>query len=57
DKEFKKVLKWLNVVDPASNYSSALGVREPGTGNWLLVGDEYKDWKGHQGGVLWLYGI
>ncbi|CUS12929.1 unnamed protein product, partial [Tuber aestivum] len=52
-----KVLKWLNVVDPTSSYSSALAVREPGTGNWLLAGGEYKDWKGDRGGVLWLYGI
>ncbi|CUS12931.1 unnamed protein product, partial [Tuber aestivum] len=57
DREFWEILKWLNVVDPASNYSSALAVREPGTGSWLLEGDEYKDWKGDRGGVLWLYGI
>ncbi|KAG0634235.1 hypothetical protein HOY80DRAFT_1099822 [Tuber brumale] len=56
-KEFRGVLRWLNVVDPASNYSSAIDVREPGTGNWLLEGDEYREWKGGRGGVLWLYGI
>ncbi|CUS15218.1 unnamed protein product, partial [Tuber aestivum] len=57
DKEFREVLKWLNVVDPASNFSYALALREPGTGNWLLKGPEYRDWKGGRGGVLWLYGI
>ncbi|CUS12036.1 unnamed protein product, partial [Tuber aestivum] len=50
-------MKWLNVVDPASNFSYALALREPGTGNWLLKGPEYIDWKGGRGGVLWLYGI
>ncbi|CUS14576.1 unnamed protein product, partial [Tuber aestivum] len=55
--EFREVLKWLNVVDPSTNYSSALTVREPGTGNWLLTGREYLDWKESSGGVLWLYGI
>ncbi|CUS10752.1 unnamed protein product, partial [Tuber aestivum] len=57
DKEFREVLKWLNVVDPASNYSSALALREPGTGNWLIKGPEYQDWKEGRGGVLWLHGI
>ncbi|CUS08890.1 unnamed protein product, partial [Tuber aestivum] len=56
-KEFRKVLKWLNVVDPGANYSYALSVRQPGTGNWLLEGPEYIDWKEGRGGVLWLYGI
>ncbi|CUS06966.1 unnamed protein product, partial [Tuber aestivum] len=57
DKEFREVLKWLNVVDPASNYSSAIALREPGTGNWLIKGSEYRDWKEGRGGVLWLHGI
>ncbi|CUS10694.1 unnamed protein product, partial [Tuber aestivum] len=55
--EFREVQKWLNVVDPAANFSSALAVREPGTGNWLLEGRDYMDWKEGNGGVLWLYGI
>ncbi|CUS06656.1 unnamed protein product, partial [Tuber aestivum] len=29
DNEFRKILKWLKVVDPTSNYSSALALREP----------------------------
>ncbi|CUS13277.1 unnamed protein product, partial [Tuber aestivum] len=57
EKEFREVQQWLNVVDPASNYSSALDVREPGTGGWLLGGQDYMDWKKDRGGVLWLHGI
>ncbi|CUS13282.1 unnamed protein product [Tuber aestivum] len=57
EKELREVQKWLNVVDPASNYSSALAVREPGTGGWLIGGPEYVDWKEGRGGVLWLHGI
>ncbi|CUS12375.1 unnamed protein product, partial [Tuber aestivum] len=57
EKELRKVQKWLNVVDPAANYSSTLAVREPGTGGWLLGGPEYMDWKEGRGGVLWLHGI
>ncbi|CUS12882.1 unnamed protein product, partial [Tuber aestivum] len=51
------IQKWLNVVDPTSNYSTALALREPGTGSWLLQGREYMNWKGGRGGVLWLHGI
>ncbi|CUS15227.1 unnamed protein product, partial [Tuber aestivum] len=57
ENKYQEVQKWLNVVDPTSNYSSALSLREPGTGNWLLQGNEYIDWKGGRGGVLWLHGI
>ncbi|CUS10700.1 unnamed protein product, partial [Tuber aestivum] len=53
----REVQKWLNVVDPATNFSSALAVREPGTGNWLLEGRDYMDWKEGRGGVFWLHGI
>ncbi|CUS15238.1 unnamed protein product, partial [Tuber aestivum] len=57
EKEIRKVLEWFNVVDPSTDYSSALDVREPGTGNWLLTGHEYTRWKEETRGVLWLYGI
>ncbi|CUS10689.1 unnamed protein product, partial [Tuber aestivum] len=52
-----EVLVWLNAVDPEANYLSALDVRAPGTGNWLLRGREYVDWKEGREGVLWLYGM
>ncbi|CUS14574.1 unnamed protein product, partial [Tuber aestivum] len=51
------VQKWLNVVDPTSDYSSARELREPGTGSWLLEGREYMNWKEGQRGLLWLHGI
>ncbi|CUS10698.1 unnamed protein product [Tuber aestivum] len=57
ESEFREVQRWLNVVDPATNFSSALAVREPGTGNWLLEGRDYKYWREGSGGVLWLHGI
>ncbi|CUS15252.1 unnamed protein product, partial [Tuber aestivum] len=57
ESELREVWEWLNVVDPASNYSCALALREPGTGGWLLRGPEYIDWKEGRGGVLWLHGI
>ncbi|CUS10696.1 unnamed protein product, partial [Tuber aestivum] len=56
-REFREVQRWLNVVDPATNFSSALAVREPGTGNWLLEAPDYKNWKGGSGGVFWLHGM
>ncbi|CUS12886.1 unnamed protein product, partial [Tuber aestivum] len=31
--------------------------REPGTGNWLLQGPGYIDWKEGRRGLLWLHGI
>ncbi|CUS13270.1 unnamed protein product [Tuber aestivum] len=57
EKELREAQRWLNIVDPASNYSSPLAVREPGTGGWLLEGPESMDWKEDRGGVPWLHGI
>ncbi|CUS15232.1 unnamed protein product, partial [Tuber aestivum] len=57
ENKFQEVQRWLNVVDPATNYSSARAVRETGTGDWLVKGPEYIDWKEGRGGVLWLHGI
>ncbi|CUS11595.1 unnamed protein product [Tuber aestivum] len=57
EKELREVQRWLNVVDPGSNYSAALAVRELGTGGWLIGGQEYMDWKEGRGGVLWLHDI
>ncbi|PWW77344.1 hypothetical protein C7212DRAFT_73006, partial [Tuber magnatum] len=57
EKEFWEVLKWLNVVDPNTNFSSALEVHKPGTEIWPLEGPEYLKWKEGKEGVLWLYGI
>ncbi|CUS08888.1 unnamed protein product, partial [Tuber aestivum] len=55
--KLQEIQRWLNVVDPASNYSSALRVRAKGTGNWLLKGPDYSNWKEGSGGALWLHGI
>ncbi|PWW75078.1 hypothetical protein C7212DRAFT_205819, partial [Tuber magnatum] len=57
EKEFRDVLKWLNVVDPGANYSSALAVGELGMGIWLLEGPDYMKWEEDKGEVLYLYGI
>ncbi|CUS12884.1 unnamed protein product, partial [Tuber aestivum] len=55
--KLQELQRWFNVVDPSSNYSSALKLREDGTGNWLLRGREYIDWKASRSGLLWLHGI
>ncbi|CUS14582.1 unnamed protein product, partial [Tuber aestivum] len=57
EKKFQKVQKWLNVVDPTSDYSSMRELREPDTGTWLLEGPEYINWKEGRKGLLWLHGI
>ncbi|CUS15244.1 unnamed protein product, partial [Tuber aestivum] len=57
EEEWGGMLRWLKVVDPSADFSSALAVREPGTGSWFLKGHEYIDWKEGRGSVLWLHGM
>lgn len=53
----KKVIKWLSVTDPSSNLQAASGKHEPGTGQWLLDGIRFREWKRTKKSFMWLYGI
>ncbi|KAI1753132.1 hypothetical protein F4782DRAFT_539851 [Xylaria castorea] len=44
-KEDRKPLDWLVPNDYGSRQADLLSEREPGTGQWLLNTNEYRDWK------------
>jgi hypothetical protein len=55
----KNVTDWLSVSDcnPSSNFQAALKRHEPGTGQWLLDGVRFRQWKRTRRSFMWLYGI
>lgn len=42
--EREAVLNWLNPIDYGLQLSDFLKRRQPGTGQWLLDSDEFKNW-------------
>ncbi|KAK4553334.1 hypothetical protein LTR86_009634 [Recurvomyces mirabilis] len=54
--ELEKVVRWLDPPDPWSNHTSARDRYESGTGEWLLRGQQYRDWKSGVTRHLGLYG-
>ena len=51
------ILNWLTPVDYATQQSDYIGRRQPGTGQWLLNSDEYKEWMKTPGKTLFCPGI
>ncbi|PGH16886.1 hypothetical protein AJ80_05030 [Polytolypa hystricis UAMH7299] len=52
----KKILNWLSVTDPSTNYIAARSKHEVGTGDWFLNGSRFEKWKAAPNSVLWLHG-
>lgn len=58
DKEERsRILSWLHGADPSTNYNAARRKHEKGTGDWLLHLDQFRAWKGGDGGSMWISGI
>jgi Cdc6-like AAA superfamily ATPase len=55
--ERERIVQWLRGVDPSINHNAARRKHEPGTGNWLLNLEGFKQWRDGDSGILWLYGI
>lgn len=51
-----KISSWLKIPDPSTNYHAALRKRHPDTGQWLLDGQEFADWRNSAPSLLWLHG-
>ncbi|OQV10804.1 NACHT domain-containing protein isoform 2, partial [Cladophialophora immunda] len=51
-----KLSKWLNIPDPSTNYHAALQKRHPETGQWLLSGQRFTEWKSSTSSLMWLHG-
>lgn len=52
-----KIGNWLSPPDPSTNLNKARDQHHQGTGQWLLVGDQYAKWKTDRNSFLWLNGI
>ena len=55
--ERRDILSWLKNTDPSPLYHGARENYEPGTGDWLLRSQEWKDWVGTRPRCLWIHGI
>jgi hypothetical protein len=51
-----RIVQWLSVPDPSSNYHTALKKRHPKTGRWLVDGRQFDDWKRSDASLMWLHG-
>jgi hypothetical protein len=51
------IIRWLGAPDTSSNLNKALKTRHPGSGQRLLQGEPYQQWKSQPRSFLWLHGI
>ena len=56
DETEEDIFSWLCPPDPAVNYLRARNLHEPETGKWILIREDFLEWRS-KGGILWLYGI
>ncbi|PVH70510.1 hypothetical protein DL98DRAFT_436902, partial [Cadophora sp. DSE1049] len=50
------ILQWLEVADPRTNHQQAYATHKPGTGDWFVTGQTYRDWLAKPKSFLWLNG-
>jgi hypothetical protein len=53
------IRRWLHPdgVDSESSFKSALNLRHPSTGTWLLDSNSFQAWLKSNNACIWLYGI
>jgi hypothetical protein len=49
-------MDWLNPINQADIHAAAFRKHEPGTGEWFLEGEIFRNWKRDAGTSLWLHG-
>ncbi|KAM3533326.1 hypothetical protein MY4038_003446 [Beauveria bassiana] len=52
-----KITNWISAPDPSTDLNKARQLHQPGTGQWLLLSEQYQLWKTARNSFLWLYGI
>ena len=56
----ERLLVWLSSFDVSSTYNRFIGMKEPGTGQWMLSSEELRSWQESSSQatpkLLWLYG-
>ncbi|ETW83628.1 hypothetical protein HETIRDRAFT_415399 [Heterobasidion irregulare TC 32-1] len=53
----RRIRSWLKPPDPTTNFNTAIGARQVGTGDWFIHGQEFVDWMKAPGSFLWIRGI
>ena len=57
EEELNKILEWMNPSDAVQSQEFFFSkITTPGTGEWLLKGDKYNEWKITPNSFLWLQG-
>jgi len=58
--ENQKILAWISRLSFEATHRDMLSKRHPGTGEWLLASEEFREWKDdllNQSSILWCPGI
>ena len=55
--ERRNILDWIQPYGPHQNHETSLRLRHPGTGLWLIEGEEFKSWLTYPRAKLFCYGI
>lgn len=45
DEKLEKIVQWLSKADPSPNLHSARKKQQTGTGDWLINGTDFEEWK------------
>jgi hypothetical protein len=53
----ERILHWLALSDPESNYQFACQRQQPGTGEWLLEDKAFLEWEAGRNSCLWLHAM
>ncbi|KAJ2933289.1 hypothetical protein H1R20_g3854, partial [Candolleomyces eurysporus] len=53
----QKVARWLSTTDVKRTHTDTLAKRTPGTGTWLVEGDQFTLWSRGEKKVLWVTGM
>jgi hypothetical protein len=53
----EKVLNWLRSADPAIKHLASRRLHQPGSNNWFLQAESFKEWEQTSNQTLWIHGI
>jgi len=56
EQERERIIEWLSPLNFFTRQSHIFGRRHPGTGEWLLQSDEFKNWVDNPAKTLWCTG-
>ncbi|KFZ00823.1 hypothetical protein V501_10436 [Pseudogymnoascus sp. VKM F-4519 (FW-2642)] len=55
--QYYETLRWLSTVDFEANHSNACKLQQPGTGLWLIEGEDFLEWAKKDHSTFWLHAI